>query len=56
MKLLDWAILFVLLLLATIGTIPAYSRGWGYSPFLILCLVLIIVLLLFWFSGDWYPA
>jgi hypothetical protein len=41
-------ILFVVLLLALIGSVPAwpYSRGWGYYPSGGVSLVLVILLIL----------
>jgi hypothetical protein len=41
-------ILLIILILALIGTIPAYphSRGWGYGPSGIIGVVLVIVLIL----------
>jgi hypothetical protein len=41
-------ILLIILILALIGTIPAYphSRGWGYGPSGIIGVVLVVVLIL----------
>lgn len=42
-------ILLVILVLAALGSAPAwpYSRGWGYGPSGLLGLILVIVLVLF---------
>lgn len=41
-------ILLIILILALIGTVPAYphSRGWGYGPSGIIGVVLVVVLVL----------
>jgi hypothetical protein len=44
-----FTVLFIILVIALIGAVPAWphSRGWGYYPSGGLGLVLVIVLLLF---------
>ena len=45
-------ILIILLVVLLIGTIPAYpySRGWGYSPAVVVLLILAVLLLLWQFD------
>lgn len=41
-------LLLIILILALIGTLPAwpYSRGWGYSPVTVILVILIILIVL----------
>ena len=45
-------ILLVILILALLGSVPAwpYSRGWGYYPSGLVGLILLIVLLMFFLN------
>jgi hypothetical protein len=45
-------ILLVILILALLGSIPAwpYSRGWGYYPSGLVGLILLIVLIMFFLN------
>ena len=54
-----WSFLLLLLVILLIASIPSYpySRGWGYTPAGLLGLLLVLYLLLIWFSfvAPWYP-
>ena len=54
-----WSFFLLLLVIVLIASVPSYpySRGWGYTPFGVLAVVLIFYLVLIWFGFVvlWYP-